>query len=52
MEALITNENNLNIEKGRIGEQIIEDNINKNIDIYHKIIRNVILNKNEKETEV
>ena len=45
-------ENSINREKGRIGEQIIEDNINKNIDIYHKIIRNVILNKDGKETEV
>ena len=52
MEAILENENNLNIEKGRIGEQIIEDNINKNIDIYHKIIKNVILTKEEKETEV
>lgn len=52
MEDLIVTENNANIEKGRIGEQIIEDNINKNIDIYHKIIRNVILNKKKKETEV
>lgn len=41
-----------NIEKGRIGEQLIEDNINKNIDIYKKIIKNVILNKNDRETEV
>ena len=37
MEVKITENNN--IEKGRIGEQIIEDNINKNIDIYKKIIR-------------
>lgn len=52
MKILELDENISNVEKGRIGEQIIEDNINKNIDIYHKIIRNVILNKNEKKTEV
>lgn len=38
--------------KGRIGERIIEDNINKNIDIYQKIIKNVILTKDGKTTEV
>ena len=52
MEILELDENISNIEKGRIGEQIIEDNINKNIDIYHKIIKNVILNKDGKKTEV
>lgn len=52
MEVLTYEENNINIEKGKIGEQIIENNINENIDIYKKIIRNVILNKDGKKTEV
>lgn len=52
MEILQLDENISNIEKGRIGEQIIEDNIRKNIDIYHKIIKNVILIKEGKKTEV
>lgn len=41
-----------NMQKGKIGEQIIVDHIQKEIDIYHKIIQNVILSKDGKETEV
>ena len=41
-----------NMEKGKIGEKIIVDHIKKEIDIYHKIIQNVILSKDGKETEV
>ncbi len=41
-----------NFEKGKIGEQIIVNHIKKEIDIYHKIIQNVILTKDEKATEV
>ena len=52
MEVLELEKNVLNIEKGRIGEQLIEDNINKHIDIYHKTIKNVILNKEDKKTEI
>ena len=52
MEVLELDKNVLNIEKGRIGEQLIEDNINKHIDIYHKTIKNVILNKEDKKTEI
>ncbi len=40
------------MQKGKIGEQIIVDHIQKEIDIYHKIIQNVILSKDGKETEV
>lgn len=52
MEILTLDNNQINIEKGRLGEQIIEDNIIKNIDIYKKIIKNVILYKDDKKTEV
>lgn len=52
MEILTIDNNQVNIEKGRVGEQIIENNINKNIDIYKKIIKNVILYKDNKKTEV
>lgn len=48
----ITNTRISNIEKGKIGEAIIVNHIKKKIDIYHKIIQNVILSKDEKETEV
>ncbi len=41
-----------NIEKGKIGEEIIVNHIKKEIDIYHKIIQNVILTRDGKKTEV
>lgn len=41
-----------NIEKGKIGEEIIVNHIKEQIDIYHKIIQNVILTKDEEKTEV
>lgn len=49
MEVLTLEEN---MEKGRIGEEIIADNINNNIKIYHKIIKNVILENEDEKTEV
>ena len=52
MEVLSLEENNINFEKGRIGEAIIENNIEKNIKVYHKIIKNVILTNDIGETEV
>jgi len=52
MEYVTLDQNDKRIEKGKIGEQLIVDNIISNIDIYSKIIRNVILVKDNKETEV
>ena len=52
MEVLSLEENNINFEKGRIGEEIIENNINKNIKVYYKMIKNVILENKDGRTEV
>ncbi len=40
------------VELGKIGEENIKNLIEENVDIYHKMISNVILNKNNKNTEV
>ena len=52
MELIENIEQSEKFKKGRIGEQIIVNNINSNIDIYKKIIRNVILYEENKSTEV
>lgn len=42
---------NSDIEKGKVGEQRIVEELEK-IDIYHKIIRNVYIKNNDKKTEI